>query len=79
MVFLQIQKASTFTELFYSKQRKERVIQELLEERDTLSHKLEKLKSKFRIKKYARKLGMIPVKLEQIKKINKLISNGNKV
>lgn len=72
IIFLQIQKASTFTGLTYAKQRNEKTFCNLTEERDSLCQKLEKLKSKSNVKNCALAQGFVPAKLEQVKRIDKL-------
>jgi len=67
-IFLQIHKQSLLKEISYQNQKKKIELDTLLQQKDTLTHQLQALKSPGFIKEYAtNNLNMKPVKLSQIK------------
>ena len=72
LVFFHIYKYSSLTKLSYVKQKHEKIITELTEQKKELLHTFEQLKKSSAIKKWAREQGMIPIRLQNIKKIDDL-------
>jgi len=67
-VFLQIDKNSKITDLSYQNQRKQREIDLLLHQKESLTNQLEALKNPAAVKEYAsEQLHMKKIKLSQIK------------
>lgn len=72
LVFFQIHKTSTLVKYSYIKQRNEKLRAELIEEKNALTHALQTLKSRTTIKAEATSQGMVPVRLDRIKRIDEL-------
>lgn len=73
--FLQIYKQSAFIKLSYQKQKNEQILAEITQQQKNLFHNLEIFKNSSDIKRYAQNnLKMVPVKLENIKHLEKHIS-----
>lgn len=72
LVFFQIHKNSTLVKYSYAKQRNEKLRAELIEEKNALNHALQTLKSRAAIKDEAELKGMVPVRLDRIKRIDEL-------
>jgi len=67
-IFLQIDKKSKITDLSYQNQRKQREIDLLLHQKESLTNQLQSLKNPTAVKEYASKqLNMKKIKLSQIK------------
>lgn len=72
LVFFQIHKNSTVVRYSYLKQRNEKLLDTLIEEKDSLTHRLQTLKSSAVIKENAQRKGMTPLRLDRIKRIEDL-------
>lgn len=69
-IIAQIHKQSFLIGLSFEKQRNEKRKQELIEQKNNLTHQLCTLQQRSSIKEYAEKeLGMKPIKLNQIKTV----------
>ena len=69
-IFLQIHKSSQFIKTSYQKQKIELVKNELVQEKELLTHKLYTLKNRSEIKKYAQTiLKLRPIRFNQIKRL----------
>jgi hypothetical protein len=70
-VVLQIHKHSQFIKQSYRKQKNEQLRNKLLQEKQSLVHQWYALHNQDQIKEYAqKKLGMIAINLQQIKKLD---------
>lgn len=71
-VFLHIEQSSTYLRLLYLKQRNDKICAELEEEKNIRTRDLEKITDRAAIKTFALSRGMVPVRLNQVKKISDL-------
>jgi len=78
LIFLQIDKKGKNTALSYEIQRKERELQELIQQKEHLTNKLHVLKNPSTIKEFAaEQLNMKKIKLSQIKLLQDQSHNDN--
>ena len=71
-IFLQIHKSSQFIKTSYQKQKIDLTKNELIQEKEVLTHKLYTLKNRSEIKKYAQTiLKLRPIRFNQIKRLKK--------
>lgn len=68
-MFFQIHKNSTLVKYTYLKQKHEKTRSELIEQKNALIHDVQLLKSRASVKADAQAKGMVPVRLDTIKKI----------
>jgi hypothetical protein len=69
LIFFYIHHRSVCMKLSYTKQRHEKLYAQLCERKNTLARELESFKDQAVIKAYAVARGMMPVRLEHIKRI----------
>ena len=69
-IAFQIDKQGRLVKLSYEKQIQEELIKKLVSQKQELTNTLYALKNPTDIKDYATKIGMIPVKLSQIKRLS---------
>jgi len=77
-VFLQIDKKGKNTALSYEIQRKERELQELVQQKEHLTNTLHAFKNPSAVKEYAaQQLNMKKIKLSQVKLLQEQVDNHN--
>ena len=78
-VFLQIHQYSHIINSSYQKQKTEKLKEQLLQKKQSLTHQLYALQNKTAVKNFAQnKLGMEPIHLHQIQKLNGYSNVTNK-